>query len=170
MYLLDTNVFIEAKNRYFGFDICPGFWHWLPQRHAAGTVFSVDAVRAELLRGNDQLAAWTRALPHTFFLSPDAATAPYLAALSQWANDPSLQFHTNAISTFLRSADYLLVAQARQHGFVVVTQERPDPNARKRIVIPEACQYLAVPFISPFECMRREGLRLVLGNNLGTSA
>lgn len=109
-------------------------------------------------------------MPHTFFLSPDAATAPYLAALSQWANDPSLQFHTNAISTFLRSADYLLVAQARQHGFVVVTQERPDPNARKRIVIPEACQYLAVPFISPFECMRREGLRLVLGNNLGTSA
>ena len=25
-YLLDANPFIEAKNRYYGFDICPGFW------------------------------------------------------------------------------------------------------------------------------------------------
>jgi hypothetical protein len=24
-YLLDANAFIEASNRYYGFDICPGF-------------------------------------------------------------------------------------------------------------------------------------------------
>lgn len=28
-YLLDANVFIEAKNRYYGFDFCPAFWNWL---------------------------------------------------------------------------------------------------------------------------------------------
>ncbi|MBF0147506.1 MAG: DUF4411 family protein [Magnetococcales bacterium] len=28
-YLLDSNVFIEAKNRYYAFDICPGFWEWM---------------------------------------------------------------------------------------------------------------------------------------------
>ena len=28
-YLLDTNIFIESKNRYYGFDIAPGFWEWL---------------------------------------------------------------------------------------------------------------------------------------------
>ncbi len=26
MYLLDANVFIDAKNRYYGFDIVPAFW------------------------------------------------------------------------------------------------------------------------------------------------
>lgn len=162
MYLLDSNVFIEAKNRYFGFDICPGFWDWLSERHATATVFSVDAVRAELLRGNDQLADWVGALPRTFFLSPDAVSAPYLAELSRWANDPQQRFLPNAISDFLRSADFLLIGQARQLGFTVVTQERPDPYARKRIVIPVACRYLGVDFIDPFELMRREGLRLVL--------
>jgi predicted nucleic acid-binding protein len=166
MYLLDSNVFIEAKNRYFGFDICPGFWDWLSQRHAAGTVYSVDAVRFELLRGNDQLADWVKALSSTFFLSPEATTAPCLAALSRWANDPAQAFHPNAISVFLSSADYLLTAQARQHGFTVVTQERPDPLARKRIVIPAACHHLGVDFISPFELMRREGLRLVLSRGV----
>jgi hypothetical protein len=29
MFLLDSNVFIQAKNFYYGFDICPGFWKWL---------------------------------------------------------------------------------------------------------------------------------------------
>ncbi len=28
-YLLDANVFIEAKNLYYAFDICPGFWTWM---------------------------------------------------------------------------------------------------------------------------------------------
>ena len=56
----------------------------------------------------------------------------------------------------------LLIAQAAQEQFTVVTQERPDALARKRIVIPEACQHLGVHFISPFELMRQEGLRLIL--------
>lgn len=25
-YLLDANVFIQAKNRHYGFDFCPAFW------------------------------------------------------------------------------------------------------------------------------------------------
>ncbi len=28
-YLLDTNVFIQAKNLHYGFDFCPAFWDWL---------------------------------------------------------------------------------------------------------------------------------------------
>ena len=28
-YLLDANVFIQAKNLYYGFDFCPAFWDWL---------------------------------------------------------------------------------------------------------------------------------------------
>lgn len=29
VYLLDSNVFMEAKNRYYAFDIVPGFWQAL---------------------------------------------------------------------------------------------------------------------------------------------
>ena len=28
-YLLDSNVFIQAKNCHYGFDFCPAFWDWL---------------------------------------------------------------------------------------------------------------------------------------------
>ena len=39
-YLVDANVLIEAKNRYYAFDITPGFWKWLNQAHTQGTVSS----------------------------------------------------------------------------------------------------------------------------------
>ena len=28
-YLLDTNSLFDAKNLWYRFDICPGFWEWI---------------------------------------------------------------------------------------------------------------------------------------------
>lgn len=38
VYLLDANVFIQAKNQYYTFQICPGFWESLIQENAEKTV------------------------------------------------------------------------------------------------------------------------------------
>jgi len=43
-YLLDANPFIEAKNRYYGFGLCPGFWKALIAQHNNDRVFSIDRV------------------------------------------------------------------------------------------------------------------------------
>jgi hypothetical protein len=59
-YLLDANVFIEAKRRHYGFDFCPAFWDWLDRQHAAGKVFSIEKVGDELRAGNDELSDWAR--------------------------------------------------------------------------------------------------------------
>ena len=44
-YLLDANVFIEAKKRYYGFDFCPGFWQWLVVKNQEGKIFSTKILR-----------------------------------------------------------------------------------------------------------------------------
>lgn len=56
-YLMDANIFIEAKNSYYAFDLCPGFWDWL--RHC-DDVKSVSMVKTELLKGNDELTEWVK--------------------------------------------------------------------------------------------------------------
>jgi hypothetical protein len=56
-YLLDTDVFIQAKNLHYGFDFCPAFWAWIDQAYAAGTAFSIEKVGDELQAGGDELAA-----------------------------------------------------------------------------------------------------------------
>ena len=54
MYLLDANIFIQAKNRHYAFDVVPGFWRWLERAHGIGIAGSVERVREELLVGQDE--------------------------------------------------------------------------------------------------------------------
>ena len=53
-YLLDANAFIESKNRYYGFDICPGFWSSLVSQHEGQRVFSIDRIQNELMVQDDE--------------------------------------------------------------------------------------------------------------------
>ena len=159
-YLLDANVFIAAKNLHYGLDFCPAFWEWLIAGNAAGGVFSIEKVGDEVQAVADELSEWAEARGDGFFLRPDAAVLPALAAVSNWAN--SQAYTPAAVSTFLQVADYYLVAQAQAGGHAVVTHEVPSASARK-IKIPDACLGLGIKFMTPYEMLRRERARFVLG-------
>jgi hypothetical protein len=155
-YLLDTNVFIQAKNLHYGLDFCPGFWDWLDDAHARGVVFSIERVRDELI--DDDLGQWAASRGETFFLPPDAVALEGLRQTSQWANGAG--YEPSAVNTFLQVADYYLVAHAHDHA--VVTHEVPS-NSTRKIKIPDACIGMGVRCVSPFTMLRTEGARFVLG-------
>ena len=67
IYLLDANTLIEAKNRYYGMTICPGYWAWILQSHGVGAVASIAPVGDELRRGNDELASWAKQHQNLFW-------------------------------------------------------------------------------------------------------
>lgn len=160
MYLVDANILIDAKNRYYAFDIAPGFWEWLVGAHAAGHVCSIDAIRNELVAGDDELAEWAKA-NSSFFRPMDQAATAHFQALSSWASSRS--FTPAALAGFTGSAaDYLLVAYARAHDHVVVTHEQSNPARRNRVMIPDACVAMGVTSRGPFEMMRRTGATLDL--------
>lgn len=159
-YLLDANVFIQAKNLHYGLDFCPGFWDWLVDRNATGVVFSIEKVGDELEAGTDELADWAEKRGAGFFLKPDLPVIPELGRVSEWARGSG--FDQGAVSTFLDVADSYLIAHASAHGHTVVTHERAD-GSKKRIKIPIACIPLGVKFMSPFEMLRKERALFVLG-------
>jgi hypothetical protein len=158
-YLLDANVFIQAKNLHYGFDFCPAFWDWIEEAHAAGKLYSIDSVRTELIAGSDNLATWARQRSGSFFLTPSASTVASLQATSIWAN--SAGYEPVAVTTFLQVADYYLVAQALELQYVVVTHELVA-NTTRRIKIPNACLALNVRYTTPFAMLRAENARFVL--------
>jgi hypothetical protein len=160
-YLLDANIFIQAKNLHYGFDFCPAFWEWLDAGNQQGKVFSIEKVRDELIGGDDELAEWAKALGPDFFLPPDTEIFPSLAAVSSWAGSGG--YEPGAVSQFLQVADYYLVAYALAHGFDVVTHE-VAANSVKKIKIPNACIALRVKSMSPYEMLRTEKARFVLGS------
>ena len=158
-YLLDANVFMQAKNLHYGLDFCPAFWDWLIDANAQGRLYSIDRVSDEIAAGDDELSEWAAERGEDFFLSPDAAMLPTLQSVSAWAIGQ--HYEPAAVSTFLQVADYYLVAHALAHEHMVVTHEIASTSAKK-IKIPDACIGLGVRCITPFEMLRRERARFVL--------
>lgn len=159
-YLLDADVFIRAKNLHYGLDFCPAFWDWLIHSNTANRVFSIEKVGDEIEAGDDDLAAWAAKRGPGFFLRPDPAIVPALGKVSSWAT--GRRYEPAAVSTFLQVADYYLVAHALAHGHTLVTHEVASAST-KRIKIPDAGIGLGVKCMTPYEMLRIERARFILG-------
>ena len=159
-YLVDSNVFIQAKNLHYGFDFCPAFWDWLIEQSGTGNVASIEKVADKLQAGGDELSEWAAARGDGFFLPPDDTVLPALRTVSNWAG--SVGYQPAAVATFLQVADYWLVSHALAHGCIVVTHEIPADTTSK-IKIPNACIGLGLRCMSPYEMLHRERARFVLG-------
>ena len=158
-YLLDANVFIQAKNLHYGLDFCPAFWDWMIAENTAKRVFSIEKVGDEIDAGGDELADWVGQRGPDFFLKPDPTILPALGTVSNWAT--SQGYDPAAVSTFLQVADYYLVAHTLAHGHTLVTHEIAV-NTSKKIKIPNACIGLNIKCMTPFEMLRHERARFVL--------
>jgi len=159
-YLLDANVFIQAKNLHYGLDFCPAFWDWVVENNRSGKVFSIEKVGDEIEAGEDELTEWAKQLDDGFFLKPDGSVTQRFSDVATWVT--AQNYDPAAINTFYQVADYYLVTHALAHNHVVVTHEKPD-NAVKRIKIPNVCIGVGVKCMTPFEMLRRERARFVLG-------
>lgn len=158
-YLLDANVFIQAKNLHYGFDFCPAFWDWIDDQRQRATILSIENVRDELFGVGDELSDWADQRRDDLFLPLDAAVLPSLRTISEWASRAG--YEPAGVNIFLQAADYFLVAHAHAHGHVVVTHERPSTSTRK-IKIPDACIGVGVKCVTPFQMLRAEKARFVL--------
>jgi hypothetical protein len=158
-YLLDANVFIQAKNLHYGLDFCPAFWEWLVENNHAEKVFSIEKVGDEIEAGGDELAVWAAHHAARLFLKPDAGMLPALGAVSAWVTAHG--YEPAAVNTFLQVADYYLVASALAHKHIVVTHEVATASIKK-IKIPNACIGLGIKCVTPFEMLRHEKARFVL--------
>jgi len=161
-YLLDANVFMQAERLHYGFDFCPAFWDWLVREHAAGRIFSIEKVGDEIQDGSGDLTTWAAKQGSAFFLPPEPNALPALTKVSTWVTTQP-NYAAAAVSMFMQVADYYLVAQALAGGHVVVTHEVAAPHAIKKIKIPDVCIGLGVKCMTPFEMLRKEGARFVLG-------
>lgn len=162
VYIIDANVFIQAKNTYYGMDFCPAFWDWILKRNSDGIVASTSDISTELQEGKDRLSQWSTQLDYNFFLEPDEDV--YLASkrIVDWVQVQS--YKTRAIDEFLDGADHMIVSHALVRQASVVTHEKSS-NSRKKVKIPDVCIAFGVECILPYEMLRREKARFVLGNS-----
>lgn len=161
-YLLDADVFITAKNTYYAFTICPGFWDSLIYHHQKGTVGSIDRIRGELLAGREteDLYQWVeRQLPVGFFRSThdEAVISAYTKVMLNIQRNA--QYVDHAKAKFATEADGWLVAYAMVHKLTVITNEQPRPQSRNRVLLPDVCTEFNVTYKHTVEMLKELAVR-----------
>jgi len=161
-HLLDANTLIEAKNRYYGMTICPGFWQWLLLKNEALDLASIVPVMDEVTKGNDELSGWVRENAGFFRIITDEDTQQAFALIAGLVADQSPRMRVGAMEEFLAGADPWLIANAMVTGATVVTHEVLNLEAKRKFIIPNICQQLDVPFLNTFELLHRLDAKFVL--------
>lgn len=145
-YLFDANIFIQSHNLHYHPSYCIGFWDWVVLGHHAELFYSIDKVQKELIKppnSTDELSALLRnnAIPSSIFLATitDKQVMKNYAQIMTWAYSNS-HFNQKAKDDFAQAdtADAYLIAMAMTYGFDIVTDERSNPQAKARILIPDA--------------------------------
>lgn len=160
-YLLDANTYIEAKNQYYGMDICPAYWDWLDRQFALGTIASVDMIGRELKEGNDELADWVRERPDHFISNDDEFTQTLFADIVQFVMEGD--YNPGNRDNFLAKADPWIIAKAKAIGASVVTHEAVAAVNTRKVKVPNICQQFEVPCLNTFRFLRELEARFVLG-------
>jgi hypothetical protein len=158
VYVLDSDVFIAAKNAYYAFDVCPGFWKAVLREHERGRVFSVSRVRGEVLSGDkkEDLVKWVRnKVPPEFFLEVDDGPVTAMFAQFMLWSQRHTRYSDAAKAKFATGADGWLVAYAKVHSAIVVTNEQPAPDSRREIKLPDVCAQFHVRCEGTFAMLRK---------------
>ena len=159
-YLLDANTYIQAKNQYYGMDICPAYWEWLDLQFQQNMLASVEMIGRELKEGNDELAEWAKARPEHFIKHDDNDTQLIFTQIAEILI--SGDYNPANRDNFLAKADPWIIAKAKVIGAIIVTHESfVSPNTKK-VKVPNICQQFGVPCINTFQFLRELKARFVL--------
>ncbi len=161
VYVVDSNFFIQAHRTTYPLDIATGFWSKVQQLANAGTIVSIDKVKAEVYDKNDAIESWCKAnLSQGFFKSTADIIAEY-SRVTNWALSSGAHYLPYALNEFLDAdeADAFIVAfcLADPANRIAVTQEISQPNRRNKVKIPDCCKAMGVSYLTTIEMFRQSG-------------
>ena len=161
LFLLDSNIFIEAKNRHYGFDFCPAFWDFLDKEINKTTILTIKEVYNELSHGDDDLANWIKERKDSSFFIPfdDEETQKEFVKIAQYVIN---NFPQEQANKFLDVADPWLIAKAKVLGAIIVTQEVLAPSNTQKVKIPNICVHFGVNYNNPFNMLRNLGAKFIV--------
>lgn len=150
-FLIDSNVFINAKYFHYNFNYCKMFWDYLIKLNQSGIVYSINSVKKELLAKPDEISDWIiNEVPSTFFQDENTSMVKY-ATLMNWAQKLDVNDKAKEDFASQTKADAFLIAHAMTHGFSIISHEKSQEGAKKRIMIPNAALAHGVKTLTIYE-------------------
>ncbi len=150
-YCLDSNVLIQAWQKYYAPSICPDYWQVLNQLGNKGIIFLPEEVREEIVKTDDELANWLKDSSIPIYKTDQKVISCWQKILQK---DPLHQFLVDNIKG--RSlADPWVISHAMKMNATLVTKESKETALNtRRIKIPNVCDNMGVRWIDDFDFIR----------------
>ncbi len=155
-YCLDTNVLIQAWQKYYSPTICPTYWDVLNRLGLENRIFIPKEVFEEITRTEDELAEWLKGSKIPVYNLNESVTK----CLSNiFATNPAHRLLVDNVKQ--RSlADPWVIAYAMSEDACVVTKEEKVTAANKdKIKIPNVCENMTVRCINDFQFIEEVNIR-----------
>jgi len=157
-YCLDSNVLIQAWQKYYSPKYCPTYWNVLNDLGSEERIFIPKMVYDEITRTDDELSDWLK----TSTIQVKPITADLTQILSSiYAADAS---HKHLVDNKKgRSlADPWVIAHAiREEAIVVTKEEKITALNSKKIKIPNVCDNMGIDWITDFDMIDQLGLLFI---------
>lgn len=163
LFIVDTNFFIQSHRITYPLDVAVNFWYKVKKLFEEGKIISIDKVKDEIFKNDDELKKWIEQnLSATFFKSTETKEVlDEYQKIVNWANSKSTHYIPNAINEFLQfeNSDAWLIAYALsiKKNCQIVTQEKSEPNRKSKIKIPEVCNDFKISYKNLIEMFRELG-------------
>lgn len=157
VYWLDADVYIQAKNGPYPFEMVPGFWVFLAEHLELGNIKSPKLVYDELTDGNDLLAQWCKHRRNVGIRTN--ASKEVQDCYRKISNHVHTKYKPQDALLFLKGGDGWVIAHAMATGGIVVAQESVSTK-KKKVKVPTVCREFGVKCINTYEMLARLGFRI----------
>lgn len=155
-YCLDTNVLIQAWQKYYSPTYCPGYWDILNQLGKQGRIFLPEEVSAEILKTDDDLAEWLKSSNIPIISITEEVTVNLGKIYSTDPKHKLLVDNKKGRSL----ADPWVIAHAMKEGATVVTKEEKITRLdSKTVKIPNVCENMGVRCIDDYQMIEELRIR-----------
>ncbi len=154
-YCLDSNVLIQAWQKYYSPIKCPSYWEMLNDLGANNIIFIPEEVFNEIVRTDDDLTKWLKSSKIPIRKTDEQVTKCLQDIYSADPNHKYLVDNTKARSL----ADPWVIAHAlRENATVVTKEEKVTAKNTKKIKIPNVCEKMNVSWINDFQLIDELGI------------
>lgn len=148
IFCLDTNVLIQAWQKYYAPQFCPDYWEILNQLGKKGSIFIPQAVYDEIEKTDDDLLKWLKYSSIPVKKVDGVVTNCLQGIYSKNEKHKYLVDNTKQRSL----ADPWVIAHAIKEKAIVVTkEEKVTALNSNRIKIPNVCDNMGIRWINDFQ-------------------
>lgn len=154
-YCLDSNVLIQAWQKYYSPKICPSYWDVLNSLGIQNIIFMPEMVFDEIVKTDDDLSKWLKSSMIPIKKIDEQVTK---CLKDIYSADPNHKYLVDNIKS--RSlADPWVIAHALSENAIVVTKEEKVTAANSmKIKIPNVCEKMKVSWINDFQLIDELGI------------